>query len=297
MAEFLTGLIAEFSALSGYDLIFTILVMINGAFSGLIVIEAIWHISRKQRSWRETAANFMIMIGNQILDRTPFALIFVGGLYLVSTLISWQIPLTWWSWCLALLLADFTYYWMHRFEHEIRLLWGYHAVHHSSPEYNLSTSLRLAWVESLFEWLFFLPMVLMGFEIEQILAAALTVIIYQTWIHTEMIGKLGWLDIIFNTPSVHRVHHGSNPLYIDKNYAGILLLWDHLFGTYQAETEKVVYGITDPIESHNPIWINFAEFAKLWQDLRQATQLSHIFGYLFYHPGWQPPLKTTRGKK
>lgn len=281
----------EFLALSGYDLIFTILVIINGFFTGLIIIEALWQISRKQRPWQETCANFIIMIGNQVLDRTPFALVFVGGLYLVSTFITWQIPLTWWSWCLALLLADFTYYWMHRFEHKVRLLWGYHAVHHSSPEYNLSTSLRLSWVESLFEWLFFLPMVLLGFEIEQILAAALTVIIYQTWIHTEMIGKLGWLDIIFNTPSVHRVHHGSNPLYIDKNYAGILLIWDHLFGTYQAETEKVIYGITEPIQSHNPIWINFAEFIKLWQDLRHAKQVSHILGYLFYHPGWQPPSK------
>ena len=161
---------------------------------------------------------------------------------------------------LALIAADITYYWMHRLEHEVRTLWAYHSVHHSSAELNLTTGLRLTWIKGVIEWLFFVPMILIGFSAIQTPITLSIVVLYQTWIHTEKIGKLGWADQIFNTPSVHRVHHGSNKEYHDKNYGGILMLWNRILGTYKMETEKVIYGITTPVGSCNPVVINFHEF-------------------------------------
>ena len=154
---------------------------------------------------------------------------FILGLFVVEPFAPFSIPFTWWSWIAAVLVADLTYYWMHRIEHEVSFFWAYHSVHHSSPEFNLTTGLRLAWIEGLIEWLFFIPMIMMGFEVTQTIIAISIVVAYQTWIHTEKIDKLGWADRIFNTPSVHRVHHGSNAKYIDKNYGGILMVWDRMF--------------------------------------------------------------------
>lgn len=268
---------------------FEVLELIGAFFLVLIVSETLWDLITKRRgNAHESLANFAIAIGNLLLDRTVYGLVFILGLFWAESLTSLSIPLTWWSWALAVLVADFTYYWMHRWEHEVRVLWAYHAVHHSSPEYNLTTSLRLAWIEGLIEWLFFVPMILVGFDAVQTIAALSIVVAYQTWIHTEKIGQLGWLDRVFNTPSVHRVHHGSNRKYLDRNYGGILILWDHLFGTYQAEEEKVVYGITEPLGTSNPLVINAHEFIQIGRDVWQAEHWSHAMGYVFRRPGWQP---------
>ena len=233
-------------------------------------------------------ANYAISLGNFLLERTAFGLVFIAGLIIAQGFAIASIESSWWSWTLAILVADFTYYWMHRVEHEVRFLWAYHSVHHNSPEFNLSTSLRLAWIEGMFEWVFFVPMVLLGFSTAQALGAIAIVVIYQTWLHTEKIGKLGWLDRVFNTPSVHRVHHGSNKKYHDKNYGGILIIWDRLFGTYQTEEEPVVYGISTPIESANPVVINFKEYGLILRDIKRAQSWRQAWKYLFGRPGWQP---------
>ncbi len=256
----------------------------------LIVSESLWDIITGRRGqWKETASNFTIAIVNALLERTAYGLVFFIGLILVEPFAFITIPKTWWSWLLALIAADFTYYWMHRIEHRVRILWAVHSVHHSSPEYNLTTSMRLAWVEGLIEWIFLIPMLMIGFDLVQVIIAFLTVVSYQTWIHTEKIGKLGFLDQIFNTPSVHRVHHGSNAQYIDKNYGGILIIWDRLFGTYEPEREKVVYGITTPLETANPLSINFREFGAVFLDAWKAGSLRSAMGFLLRPPGWRPP--------
>ncbi|MCG8669747.1 MAG: sterol desaturase family protein, partial [Pseudomonadales bacterium] len=175
-----------------------------------IIGEAVWDIVSHRRKISESAANFTIFIGNTLLERTLFGSVFILGLFAVEYVISWHIPISWWSTIMALVLADLTYYWMHRCEHKVRILWAYHSVHHSSPEFNLTTSMRLSWIEGAFEWLFFVPMVLLVFDVVQILVAISIVVMYQTWIHTERVGKLRWLEGILNTPSVHRVHHGKN---------------------------------------------------------------------------------------
>ncbi len=198
--------------------------------------------------------------------------------------------MTWWTWVLGILAADFTYYWMHRLEHEHRILWASHSVHHSSEDYNLTVSFRLSIVEGLFEWMFLIPMILIGFNPFQTMVSLIFVVQFQTWIHTEKIQKLGWLDEIFNTPSVHRVHHGSNPKYLDKNYGGLLMVWDKLFGTYQREEEKVIYGLTKNIKTNNPITINFIEYKNIWQDVKQCRTLKDklkiIFGNLIWKPAY-----------
>ncbi len=196
--------------------------------------------------------------------------------------------MTGWSWVIALLAADFTYYWMHRMEHERRFLWASHSVHHSSRDYNLSVALRLSVVEGSFEWLFLVPMILVGFNPFQAAIALLFVAQYQTWIHTDRIGKLGWLEGIFNTPSVHRVHHGSNPRYLDKNFGGVLIIWDKLFGTYEPESEPVVYGLTRNLDSSSPLVICFSEYARLWRDLRRCRTRSDQIKMLTGSLNWRP---------
>ncbi len=258
-------------------------------FVALALVETIWDFARKKRpGYSETAANVAILFVNQALELTLYGSLFVIALYGFELLQPFQIPLTWWSMILAIVVADFTYYWMHRIEHEVRILWSFHSVHHSSPEFNFTTAMRLAWIEGLVEWMFFIPMVLIGFDLVQTTVAVIIVVVYQNWIHTQKIGKLGWLDKVFNTPSVHRVHHGKNPQYIDKNYGGILIIWDRLFGTYEAEVEAVEFGITDPPNSANPIKINFFELWQTLKDAAGARSLRNKLGYLFKQPGWKP---------
>ncbi|WP_291078137.1 sterol desaturase family protein [Hyphomonas sp.] len=258
-------------------------------FFVIIFAETIFDLATGRRSgWRETLANFTIEIGNQLLERTIFGTAFVLGILFVEQFAVLSIPVTWWSWILALLAADFTYYWMHRIEHERRVFWAYHSVHHSSPEFNLTTSLRLSWVEGMVEWIFFIPMIMLGFDAVQIVGSILIVVVYQTWIHTEKIGRLGVLDRIFNTPSVHRVHHGRNPEYLDKNYGGILIIWDILFGTYQTEQAPVDYGVTQPLESSNPVTINFHEFWLMARDLLNVRKAASVWNVLFAPPGSDP---------
>lgn len=274
---------------------FSILNIAILTFLTVMILEAIWDIFYKRsRSIHQTGANISIAIVQAGLEYIGYGLIFLIGLFLFEGFALFDIAVNWKTWILSLLLADFSYYWMHRFEHQIRVLWTYHSVHHSSPEFNFSTSLRLAWIEGAVEWVFFLPMILIGFDLVQTIMSLLCVIAYQSWIHTEKIGKLGWLDYIFNTPSVHRVHHGTNPEYIDKNYGGILIIWDRIFGTYQAETKKVIYGVTEPVKTINPFLINIYELREMLRDIRKAKRMRAKLKYIFSQPGWR---ENDRGLK
>ena len=265
------------------------IVAVSLFFFVLIIAETVFDLATRRRNgWKETLANGAIEIGNQLLERTFFGAAFILGILFVEQFAFLSIPITWWSWILALIAADLTYYWMHRIEHERRFFWAYHSVHHSSPEFNLTTSLRLSWVEGMVEWIFFAPMIMAGFDAVQVIVSILIVVVYQTWIHTQKIGKLGILDKVFNTPSVHRVHHARNPEYIDKNYGGILILWDRLFGTYKAEDNPVDYGVTEPLNSSNPITINFQELWRILIDLITVRRVSAVWRVLFAPPGTDP---------
>jgi len=277
------------SDLAQYALTFDIIGIFGLAFLLALASETVWDVAKGQRkTLGESFLNGFIAVVSAVLERTFYGLVFVIGLWLATPFALTLLPDSWWALPLAVLAADFTYYWMHRTEHEVRLLWANHSVHHSSKEFNFTTALRISWVDSLIEWVFFLPMVLLGFSLAQVIVGLSVVIAYQSWIHSEKLGKLGWLDRVFNTPSTHRVHHGSNPQYIDKNYGGILIIWDRIFGTYAPEGETVVYGITEPLDSVNPLKVMFVEYRNIWRDVRKAKGLREVLGYIFRGPGWRP---------
>lgn len=242
----------------------------------------------KNRDYRETAANVGVGIVHDFVSDRLANIVAVGGLSLIAAIIPFDVPVNGWTMLLAVFIADFLYYWNHRAEHRIRFFWAYHSVHHSSTDFNLTVALRLAWVEDFILWVFYIPMAFFGFHPLQILIALEIVGLYQVWIHNQKIGRLGILESIFNTASNHRVHHGSNSLYIDQNYGGILIVWDRLFGTYQAETEKVIYGLTENIKTHNPIKINVIEYYRIITDLRRSQTLKERFLSLFGPPEWKP---------
>ena len=255
----------------------------------LIAIEVLIDlVTSKKRSWKDSLANFSIFLINQLLEKTVVGTIGIIALMPFHYLTPLAISDTWWTWVLAIVAADFTYYWMHRIEHEHRILWGNHSVHHSSEEYNLTISFRLSIIEPMIEWVFLIPMILIGFSPFQAIVGLIFVAQFQTWIHTERIGKLGWLDWLFNTPSVHRVHHGSNRKYLDKNYGGITMIWDHIFGTYQKEEEKVIYGLTKPIHTNNPLKINFIEYKHIWKDVKKCRTFKDKFRIIFGNLIWKP---------
>lgn len=196
----------------------------------------------------------------------------------------------WWTWVLALVLADATYYVKHRMGHRIRLFWAEHSVHHSSQYFNLSTSLRLPWLVpgSFLKSVVSVPMALIGIPVWVIFLCQAIVLLYQFPIHTERIGRLPRpIEFIFNTPSHHRVHHGSNNPYLDKNYGGILIIFDRMFGSYAEELEPVRYGLTKNIDTNNPIKVNYHEFVLMLRDVWHAETWRGRIGYLLRPPGWQ----------
>ena len=178
-------------------------------------------------------------------------------------------------------LDDFLYYWFHRASHEIRFFWNFHVVHHSSNEYNLSVAVRQSWFSGLAHWVFYIPIAFLGVPLWAFVTMHGLNLIYQFWIHTKFIGKMGWFEKIFNTPSHHRVHHGVNNQYLDKNYAGIFIIWDRLFGTYIEEDEEVRYGIVTPLNSYNPLWVNthawFEMFDKIKSKKTPMSKLRCVF--------------------
>ncbi len=257
----------------------------------LIIVEiCVDYFSATPRLWKDTGANIVIFFLGQVVEKMATGVLGLLALLPFYYLVPWEIPMNGWTFLLALVAADFTYYWMHRIEHEHRILWALHSVHHSSQDYNLSISMRLSIVEGFVEWVFLIPMILVGFNPFITIVALVFVVQYQTWIHTNKITTMGLFDHWFNTPSVHRVHHGSNPQYLDKNYAGVLLVWDKIFGTYEPEKEKVVYGLTKNIETNNPLKINFIEFGNIWRDVKRCRtfrdKIKTILGDLTWKPDY-----------
>ncbi|HWJ05113.1 MAG TPA: sterol desaturase family protein [Steroidobacteraceae bacterium] len=194
----------------------------------------------------------------------------------------------WWAWAAAIVFYDFCYYWNHRLGHESAVFWASHVVHHQSQRYNLSTALRQTSSGALLGWIFYLPMAIAGVPPEMFAVAAIVDLLYQYWIHTEVIGKLGWYDRWFASPSNHRVHHAVNDRYLDRNYGGIFMTWDRLFGTFVEETERCVYGTRAPLESWDPLWANLEVYADLARKSRHADRWRDKLLVWFRPPGWQP---------
>ena len=192
----------------------------------------------------------------------------------------------WWAWLVLLFAEDLCYYAFHRASHEVRFLWAAHENHHSSQHYNLSTALRQSWTTPFTGPIFWMPLALCGFSPAMIMTAQAWSLLYQFGLHTEAVKTLGPLEAIMNTPSHHRVHHGSNVEYLDRNHAGIFILWDRLFGTFEPERAKVEYGLTTNIHTFNPGRIAFHEWATMGRDVRRAPRLRDKLGYVFAPPGW-----------
>ncbi len=241
---------------------------------------------------RDTAASLSMGVGNVLID------LFMKGVAIsaaaaLATLVPWKLDSTsTWTWVGVFLATDFCYYWFHRFHHEIRLFWAAHENHHSSTHYNLSTALRQSWTTPFTGMLFYIPLPLLGFEPKLIMSAIALNTIYQFWIHTEAIDKLGPLEWVINTPSHHRVHHGRNVEYLDKNYAGMLIIWDRMFGTFEPEVAAVDYGLTTNIHTYNPVRIAFHEWAAMLRAASRADSLKNAWNYLVQPPGWSPDGRT-----
>jgi sterol desaturase/sphingolipid hydroxylase (fatty acid hydroxylase superfamily) len=236
---------------------------------------------------KDTRTSLAMGLGSMFVNG-GWRLVEIAGLSLVAAWAPWDLGHGWVAWVVAMVGIDFMYYWDHRAGHEVRLLWAAHVVHHSSQRYNLSTALRQTWTGE-YTFLFFIPVVLVGVPVELALAAWSVNLLYQFWIHTEAIGKMwGWFEAVFNTPSHHRVHHGSQSQYLDRNYAGVLIVWDRLFRTFEPEGERVVYGLTKNITTHNPLKVATHELVSIAHDVRSARSWRDRLGYLFRGPGWSP---------
>ena len=228
---------------------------------------------------------------------TGFIGLFFWG-YVLQNFSIVDMPLAWFDssprgiglWIVAALAWDLSYYWFHRFSHEISLFWAAHAVHHQSEDYNLSTALRQTSTDFLFSWIFYVPLFLIGFPLEILLTVKAVNLIYQFWVHTQLVRRLGVLDFILVTPSNHRVHHGQNERYIDKNYGGILILWDRIFGTFQNELDDdpVVFGVRKPLANWNPFWANLQVYNYLWFDAVHTKRWRDKLGIWFRRTGWRP---------
>ncbi len=202
----------------------------------------------------------------------------------------WNLSASWLNWLVVFVLWDFFYYWNHRLGHEMNILWASHVVHHSSEEYNLTTALRQTGTGFL-SFIFYIPLAIVGFDPLMVLSVGALNLIYQFWVHTQHVGKLGWYEWFFVSPSNHRGHHAQNTIYIDKNYGGVFILWDRLFGTYQEEQEDdmPIFGIRGAVQSWNPLWVNAQIYAQLIKDAWRTKHWWYKLTIWFRRTGWRPP--------
>ena len=245
----------------------------------------------KSYTAKDAFSSIAMGLGNVFIGFVSKLFVFAALYYVYENLRIFTIPITWWSFIILFFLDDFSYYWFHRTSHENRFFWASHVVHHSSKHYNLSTALRQTWTGSFYSFIFWLWLPLIGFHPGMIIFQMSISLLYQFWIHTELIQKMPkWIELFFNTPSHHRVHHGSNPIYLYRNHAGILIIWDKLFGTFQPElkSEKVQYGLVVNIKTYNPIFIAFNEWGALFKDLNTKNiSVKDRIKYLYKPPGWK----------
>lgn len=275
-------------------------------FLGMILIE--WLADRREGTPSFDLGDSVSNLGCGVLSQvcSIFATVVVaaafGGLYgglmrLAPTQLS---PSSWLAWLLAFFGVDLAYYWWHRASHQVNVLWAMHIVHHQSARYNLTVALRQGSFSVAVYWVVYLPLAVLGVPFKVVLAMTSINTLYQFWIHTEKIRRLGFLEAFLNTPSHHRVHHGVNSRYIDKNYGGMLINWDKIFGTFQAEDETPVYGITSPFSSLSPGWANLHYWFELAELSRRATAWSDKLKVWLMYPGWTPmgldkPSKSAAG--
>jgi sterol desaturase/sphingolipid hydroxylase (fatty acid hydroxylase superfamily) len=259
------------------------------AFIALMVVEAAVTARRDVRGYtpRDTAASLAMGIGNRVIVTATHGVVLGLFFWLYAHRVV-DLGTGWPVWIGLFFAEDLTYYWFHRASHEVRFLWAAHENHHSSERYNLSTALRQSWTTPFTELLFYWPLPLLGFHPLMLMAQKAVSLLYQFWIHTETIERLGPLEAVLNTPSHHRVHHGSNVEYLDRNHGGILIGWDRLFGTFEPERAPVRYGLTKSLESFHPGTIAFHEWAALAHDVRRAHTWRQRLGYVFMPPGWSP---------
>jgi len=262
-------------------------------FFVLIAVELVADRVRGQRNY--TLADAINSLSTGALSTSTGLL--TKGVGLLTYALAWEhlallrLPQqAWWVWVLAFVLYDLCYYWLHRLGHERNVLWAAHSVHHQSEEYNLTTALRQTSSGFIFSWIFYLPLALIGVPPLVFITVASLNLLYQFWVHTRHIAKLGWLEWIFITPSNHRVHHAQNPVYLDRNYGGVFILWDRLFGTFKEEdpAEPVVFGVTTPLASWNPLWANLQFYAQLWRDARRTRSVWDKWRIWFMPTGWRP---------
>jgi alkylglycerol monooxygenase len=257
----------------------------------LILLEAGYGSWKNIKIYRfnDTISNLNTGILSLIYGLGPKAGLFF--LYIISfeKLRIFDLPNSWWAFVICLVAVDFCAYWFHRFSHEINLLWGSHMVHHRSEEFNFSVALRQSANGLIPSIIFFLPAAFAGVSPEMYTLMGTINLVYQFILHTQTVGKLpAPIEYIFNTPSHHRVHHAVNPKYIDKNYSGIFIVFDRMFGTFQAEEEAVKYGITKPLQSWNPLWSNVEHFIAIWDAMKLTPHWGEKMRILFDKPGWMP---------
>ncbi|SCL29100.1 Sterol desaturase/sphingolipid hydroxylase, fatty acid hydroxylase superfamily [Micromonospora rhizosphaerae] len=263
------------------------------AFLLLIIIEALSYRfapddDERGYELRDTTTSLSMGVGSQVIG-VPWKLLTVGVYAAAWTVAPIHLsPGDWWTWVLLFFADDLAYYWFHRLHHEVRLFWAGHVVHHSSVFFNFSTALRQSWTP-MTSLPFWLGLALLGIPPWMIFLQQSVSLLYQFFLHTERITVLPRpIELIFNAPSHHRVHHGANAEYLDRNYAGILIIWDRLFGTFEPERAAVSYGLTKNINTYNPLRVATHEYASIWADVRTATSWRHRLGYLLGRPGWQP---------
>ncbi|MCX6390655.1 MAG: sterol desaturase family protein [Solirubrobacterales bacterium] len=242
---------------------------------------------------RDTATSLTMGLGN-VLINIFWKLVLIAVLAATYRLSPLRMPMDdVWPWVVLLLSEDFLFYWWHRTSHEVRLFWANHVIHHSSQHFNLSTALRQDWLP-MFSLPFWIPLALIGFPPWAIILQQAISLLFQFGLHTERIGKLPRpIEYFFNTPSHHRVHHGANTGYLDRNYGGILIIWDRIFGTLREEDDKVVYGLTKNVDSFNPLRVASHEWSDMVADVRSAPNMRTKLGYVFRGPGWKPSEQTA----
>ncbi len=262
-------------------------------FFVLIAVELLADCWRNVNNYRVSDAINSLSTG--VLSTTTGLLTKGVGLvtyaWALDHLALWQLPGdSIWVWIAAFVLYDFCYYWLHRMGHERNILWAAHSVHHQSEDYNLSTALRQTSTGFLLSWIFYLPLAVIGMPLVVFVAVASLNLLYQFWVHTRHIPKLGWFEWIFVTPSNHRAHHAQNPVYMDRNYGGVFIVWDRLFGTFQEEldNEPPIFGVTTPLRSWNPLWANVQFYAQLAADARHACSWWDKLRIWFMPTGWRP---------
>lgn len=262
--------------------------LIGAAILAIEIAKGLFSGKLKSRGILDIVASISTQIPSILVEAFLMSFVYLCFVFVSDNLISWTFPIAWWTIALALLAADFVYYWEHRIAHEVRLFWTQHAVHHSSRHMNAAVAIRFGPFEGAISAALHFPLVLIGFPAELVFFGILVVLAYQVWIHTELIGKLGFFDEFLNTPANHRVHHGCDKKYLDKNYGGILMIWDRMFGTYQRETDAPNYGLKRDFSSVNPLVVWFSELPQFFRDIAGSKSTYEALMFTFGPPGWKP---------